>query len=79
MKISWDGITWNSDLYYIYWWNWLSKSVRHFGPYQLYYDGPHWSFGLWFINFSWRLPCNKWNDRTRLPWIKNWDWEKIER
>jgi hypothetical protein len=60
----WDGVEWGwfvppeypsmaSYSYYFYWWNWLPKESRYFGPQHMYYDGWHWSFGLWFCNISW--------------------------
>ena len=27
--------------WYFYWWNWLEKKHRYFGPYDMYYDGIH--------------------------------------
>lgn len=33
--------------------NWLSKDARFWGPYYSWYDGPWYSYGLWFTNFGW--------------------------
>jgi len=71
-SIGWDHVVWGG-VYYVYWFNWLHRSTRHLGPYMLYYDGPHWSFGFWWFNVSWCLPCNKWDPaRSRFPWLRNW-------
>ena len=52
-----DGIKAYHDYsYYIYFWNLLSKEYRYWGQQDIYYDGPHRSFGLWFTNISWCFP-----------------------
>lgn len=56
MKIFSNGIEWggpDSDWYYFYWWNWLPKKVRFFGYEQIWWDGPHYTFGFWYFNISW--------------------------
>lgn len=67
-KISFSGIEWwqseitlNTDAYffYLYWWNWLPKDLRFWGFEQMYYDGPHNTFGFWFFNISWTFPNTK--------------------
>jgi len=67
-KLNWDGVEWwqsevtlNSGVYfyYFYWWNWLDSVDRYWGFEQLYYDGPHNSFGLWFFNISWSTPWTR--------------------
>lgn len=30
------------------------KDVRSLGFSELWYDGPIYNFGLWYINFNWR-------------------------
>jgi hypothetical protein len=54
MRVSYGGVEWGR--YYLYWWNWLPKSHRYWGIKYVYYDGPHGSFGLWFVNVSWCFP-----------------------
>lgn len=57
MKLRSYGVEWggpDSEWYYLYWWNWLDKKYRYFGYQNIYYDGYHHSFGLWFTNISWR-------------------------
>lgn len=75
MKKHKDGIEWggpNQDWYWFYWWNWLPKDLRYFGYTQDWYDGPMSSFGLWFINLTWRLPWTRHNGKkTFLYWTKN--------
>ncbi len=55
MKLHWDGVTWGPPEAerYIYWWNWLPRSVRYWGYSEFWYDGPLPSFGLWFVNITW--------------------------
>ncbi len=42
--------------YYIFPINWLPKDGRYFGFHFQWYDGPHYSFGLWLFNIS-SSPC----------------------
>ena len=67
-KWRWDGVKYyridyedgaSLYFYYFYWWNWLSKEYRYWGYSEFWYDCPHASFGLWFINFSWSSPWTK--------------------
>jgi len=46
-------------LYYFYWFNAIKKEYRYFGPYDMWYDGPHKSFGFWWFNISWRTKWSK--------------------
>lgn len=74
MRLRWDGIEWGGpkdDWFYVYWWNWLSKNTRYLGPYCMWYDGPHNSFGLWFTNISWYLPGSKDHSEDWSPWIES--------
>ena len=62
VKIRWDGVEWGgpfSNWYYLYWWNWLSKDSRYWGKKNFWYDGPHYSFGLWYTNITWVFPWSK--------------------
>lgn len=70
MKWRIDGVEWGrssnpacSDYhaFYLYWWNWLPRSLRYIGNGYMFYDGPHRSYGLYFINISWRFPNTKWD------------------
>jgi hypothetical protein len=82
MRLKWDGIEWAfskthpecGGLYYVYWWNWLPKDARYIGIESMYYDGPHWTFGMWFTNVSWRLPCNQWDADKMWNWRWPCDW-----
>lgn len=70
MKLKPDGVEWggpDNDWWYFYWWNWLPKKLRYFGRDDIWYDGPHASFGFWFINWSWSTPW------TRIP-----DWARAK-
>lgn len=60
LEIGIDGIVWG-DWYYFYWWNWLPSECRYIGRENLYYNGPHHSFGFWFFNVSWRMPWTSWD------------------
>lgn len=52
-----DGAEWGPHRwYYFYWWNWLPKHLRYWGYEVDWYDGPIYSFGFWFINWSWSFP-----------------------
>lgn len=67
MRIHWDGIEWSphpagGHYWYIYWWNHLPKEARYFGIHHYWHDGPHASFGFWFLNVSWSTPW------TSPPW-----------
>lgn len=75
IKLMWSGVMWGyftppayPDMadyqYYFFWWNWLPKGLRYVGPQHMYYDGWHWSFGFWFINWSW---STKWAYRFMVP------------
>ena len=66
MKLYYNGVEWNEDFYYFYWWNRLPKRLRYFGYEEMWHDGIHHSFGLWFINISWRLPWSRMNPKTSL-------------
>ncbi len=69
-ELSWDMLCWgkyhypNDEephyQYYFCWANWLSKGYRYWGIQKMFYDQPHRSFGLWFINFSWSTQWTKW-------------------
>lgn len=74
--LSWDG--WDDDLYYLYWWNWLPKKSRYIGIESVYYDGPHWTLGLWFVNISWRFPCNNWDADKMWNFRLPRDWRSKE-
>lgn len=74
MKLKWDGIEWCGGAHYVYWWNWLPKDTRYVGIESLYYDGPHWTFGFWFFNVSWSLPCNRWEPEK----MWNFRWPRLE-
>lgn len=58
--------------YYLFWWNWLRPDMRYIGPNHLWYDGPHYSFGLWFTNITWTFPWSNTSDKVldKMPWIK---------
>lgn len=60
-KLRWDGVEWGNEHvpYYFNWWHWLPKDSRYWGYEYLYYDGPHHSFGFWFVNWSWSFPWSK--------------------
>lgn len=46
-------------MYYFCWWNFLKKEHRYWGRMDMYYDGPHCSFGFWYFNISWSFPWSK--------------------
>lgn len=67
-KLRLTGIEWGQSeitlgsktyFYYFYWWNWVPKELRYLGFEQIYYDGPHNSFGFWFFNISWSTPLTR--------------------
>jgi len=65
VKLKWDGVEYGGpkgNWYYIYWWNWLKKEYRYFGPEYIYYDGPHRSFGFWYFNVAWSTQWTKCED-----------------
>lgn len=76
MKFSWRGIEWNGGSCYLYWWNILPKGHRYFGPYYIWHDGPHKSFGFWFCNIAWFFFNSSWKDEWtyQRPWIDDWKW-----
>lgn len=51
--------------YYFYWWNRLHKKDgnRYVGFQTMYYDGYHYSFGFWFINWTWNV---------EIPFLSTW-------
>lgn len=69
--IHWGGP--NSD-----WWYFsvhrTEKGSRHLGRYDIWYDGPHNSFGLWFISFTWQTKWMGYNEDNiyKLPRWNDW-------
>lgn len=68
-RLSWDMIQWGkyqrgkdgADYqFYLCWWNWLDKERRYWGFEEMFYDGPHRSFGLWFTNITWSTQWTRW-------------------
>lgn len=59
MKLYRDGIEWEQDYFFIWWWNLLPKELRYWGFRPYYYDGPIGTFGWWWGNISWRTPWTK--------------------
>jgi hypothetical protein len=71
MKIDREHISWggpDGDWWWLYFApNWLPPDCRYFGYTQDWYDGPLSTLGLWWFNFSWRLPWTR--HSARGGWI----------
>jgi hypothetical protein len=48
------GIAWGKWGSCVWWWNWLPKKFRYFGYSKDWYNGPIYSFGLWYINVGYK-------------------------
>lgn len=76
MKFYRNGVEWENGSFYFYWWNLLPKDHRYIGPYHIWHDGPHYTFGFWFTNISWSFYYSNYREEEMFvrPWIDDWHW-----